>query len=349
MDGAEDMNLSGGSSTVLDGVHVHYFPVPLARKICWCPGLASRLKRDIFSFDVVHLHSVFQWPTYAAARIAAAARVPYLVAPRGMLGLTVIRGKSRYVKSLWIRLIEQKTLRGAAGVHVTSRLEEQEIEALGLHVPRQFCVHNSVSWPERHTPLEGTPLADIKTPYVLFLSRLDPKKGLDRLIAAWQFVPDLTLVIAGNDEQGYERSMQDLAAKLNVGHRIRFVGAVSDAHKWSLYENAMMFILPSYSENFGNVVAEAMAMGCPVVVTPEVGLADLVRASGSGVVVDGDPAALAEVIRTLTIDPEGRSKMGQRGRATAQLRLSADSAAAEMEQVYRTICAPQLMHQVLDT
>lgn len=346
MDGPEDLQIAAGSSSaILDGVQVHYFPVPMARRLCWCPGMANRLKRDISRFDVVHLNSVFQWPTYAAARIAAAAGVPYLVAPRGMLGGAVIRGKSRLLKSLWIQLIEQRTLRQAAGLHVTTRLESQEIHALGLKLPPHFCVHNSVSWPERHTPLESGPLSGIKKPYALFLSRLDWKKGLDRLIEAWQFVPDLALVIAGNDEHGYARTMQELAEKMNLADRVRFIGAVSDAHKWGLYENAMMFLLPSYSENFGNVVAEAMVVGCPVVVTPEVGLADLVRTSGSGIVVDGAPAALAAAITDLIRNPETRRRMGERGRATVRQRLSADSAAAEMELVYRTICVRKLAMQ----
>jgi len=98
-----------------------------------------------------------------------------------------------------------------------------------------------------------------------------------------------------------------------------------------------MFILPSYSENFGNVVAEAMAMGCPVIVTPEVGLANLVRESGAGEVVDGEPRALAEAVRALLHDSARRRLMGERGRFTASRHLSWKSAAVRMESLYREI------------
>jgi glycosyltransferase involved in cell wall biosynthesis len=339
MDGPGDLVLPAQSPTLLDGVHVHYFPVPMLRRLCWCPSMATALKAMVRDFDVMHLHSVFQWPTYAAARIAAAAGVPYLLAPRGMLGNTVIRGKSRFVKSAWIRLIEQRTLEDAAGVHVTTELEAREVRALGLRLPPIYCIPNSVSWPARHLPLEDGPFCGIMKPYVLFLSRIDWKKGLDRLVEAWRWVPELTLVIAGNDEEGYWTMLKEMAAKIGVLDRIVFVGAVTDQHKWALYEHALLFVLPSYSENFGNVVAEAMAMGCPVVVTPEVGLADLVRQSGAGVVSDGTPRTLAEAIVSLAQDPARRSAMGASGRVAARRQLSADAAAERMEAVYRHVCA----------
>jgi glycosyltransferase involved in cell wall biosynthesis len=300
--------------------------------------MRSALKSQISTFDAVHLHSVFLWPTWTAARIAKSAKIPYLVSPRGMLGRTVINGKSRVVKSAWIRLVEQRTLLESSGLHVTAEAETDEIKALGLRLPEIFCVPNGVSWPARHASLAEGPLSGVPKPYALFLSRIDWKKGLDRLIEAWKWVPDLTLLIAGNDEQGYQRKLEQLAADHQVRDRIRFLGLVSDQHKWALYENAMMFVLPSYSENFGNVVAEAMAMGCPVVVTPEVGLANLVRESGSGVVTDGAPRPLADTIRSLVQDPSRRRSMGDRGRFTARRHLSCESSAVQMEGIYRRIC-----------
>jgi glycosyltransferase involved in cell wall biosynthesis len=111
----------------------------------------------------------------------------------------------------------------------------------------------------------------------------------------------------------------------------------SDDHKWALYENAAMFVLPSYSENFGNVVAEAMAMGCPVVLTPQVGLANLVRESGAGIVVDGAPRILADAIRALLHDSTSRRLMGERGRFTARQKLSWKWGAGRMESLYRDI------------
>ena len=159
MDGPKDLEVDESSPTLIDGVYVHYFPVPMLRRLCWCPSLLSALKTQASSFDIMHLHSVFQWPTYAAARTAAAAGLPYLVAPRGMLSKVAIDGKSRWAKAAWIRMVEKKTLRDAAGIHVTTELETAEIRALGLDLSDMVCVPNSVSWPARHLPLSAGPFA----------------------------------------------------------------------------------------------------------------------------------------------------------------------------------------------
>ena len=338
LDGPQNLNVPVTSPVDLDGVKVHYFPVSRLRRLCWCPAMQVALREQISGFDVAHLHSVFQWPTWAAARAAEAAGVPYFVSPRGMLGQTVIRGKSRWVKTAWIRLVEQRTLSRAAAVHVTAEVEHEEIRALGLHLPNVVCVPNGVTWPVHFAPLSAGPFAQIPRPYALFLSRIDWKKGLDRLITAWQWVPHLSLVIAGNDETGYGEKLRKIAAEAKVSDRVHFVGNASDEDKWALYTEAALFVLPSYSENFGNVVAEAMAMGRAVLVTPEVGLAPLVRECGAGVVTDGAPQPLAAAIRALYQDTVGRELMGERGRFTARRRLSWDSVAVRLVAAYAHAC-----------
>jgi glycosyltransferase involved in cell wall biosynthesis len=185
--------------------------------------------------------------------------------------------------------------------------------------------------------LSRGPLADLPRPYALFLSRVNHKKGLDRLISAWRRVPDLTLVIAGNDEENYRPELEDLARRERVTERLRFVGPVSDEHKWALYESAEMFVLPSYSENFGNVVAEAMAMGCPVVVTPEVGLSKLVKHAGAGIVTPGVPEVLARAVTQLHYDEIRRKRCGLAGRRAALEQLSWDGVVARMEAEYGRI------------
>src|SRR6185312_306874 len=197
------------------------------------------------------------------------------------------------------------------------------------------CIPNGVEWPARHAPLEDGPFARLPERYALFLSRINWKKGLDRLITAWQWVPDIPLVIAGNDEENYQPALEKLVSSLGLAGRVLFVGPASDAHKWALYERAQLFVLPSYSENFGNVVAEAMAMGCPVVVTNEVGIAPLVEAAGAGAVTDGAPGKLAVTIRELLLDPERRLEMGHRGAEAARTRLSWSGVVDSTETLYR--------------
>jgi glycosyltransferase involved in cell wall biosynthesis len=337
IDGDRHSAVPLGRPVDLEGVSIHYFSVPALRRLFWSPGLSVKLRKTVSEFDLVHLHSIFLWPTYVAARAARRAGVPYVMSPRGMLVGDIIRRKSRLVKSAWIGLIERRSLAQAAALHVTAQIEGDEAKAMGLRLPGVFCVPNGVSWPSTHPGLAAGPFRDVPRPYALFLSRINRKKGLDRLIRAWAGVPQLTLIVAGNDDENYLPEVSALAGSRGVTDRVRFVGPVSDEHKWALYENAEMFILPSYSENFGNVVAEAMAMGCPVIVTPDVGLAQLVRETGAGVVTSGEPEILSRVIADLHHDEVRRKRLGSRGRQTAIERLSWDGVAAQMEAEYARI------------
>jgi glycosyltransferase involved in cell wall biosynthesis len=337
VDGDRDSDVPLEEPVALEGVMVNYFRVPTLRRLYFSPSLARRLRHTVGGFDVIHLHSIFLWPTYAAARAAEKARVPYVISPRGMLVGEGIRRKSRLVKSAWIRLIERRSLAHAARLHVTADIEADEAQALGLKLPARICVPNGVSRPARHLPLHDGPFGWIPRPYALFLSRVNRKKGLDRLLRAWKWVPDLVLIIAGNDDDGCLPELRAQVAAEGVADRVHFIGAVRDEHKWALFENAEMFILPSYSENFGNAVAEAMAMACPVVVTPEVGLAKLVRDFGAGVVTPGEPRLLAHAVTALHRDDAGRRKLGMAGRQAAMAQLSWNGVALQMEAEYRRI------------
>lgn len=335
MDGPFDLDVPLDRPVNMDGVAVHYFPILWMRRLAWCPAMRTALKAQIAEFDILHLNAIFSWPTSMAARVASSAGVPFVLSPRGMLGAEVIRRKSSMIKSAWIRLIETRTLRDAAAIHVTSELEADEIRALGLGGEKLRCMPNGVSCPTAYPPIEEGPFADLSRPYALFLSRISWKKGLDRLIKSWKWVPDLDLVIAGNDEEDYLPQLRALAAAEGVNMRLHFIGNVADQQKWALYENAALFVLPSYSENFGNVVAEAMAVGCPVVVTPEVGLASFVRQFGTGLVAEGEPKLLAEAINELRCDELKRRRYGAAGQHAVRARLSWDAVAVQLTECYR--------------
>jgi glycosyltransferase involved in cell wall biosynthesis len=335
VDGKKDLDVPLDRPVDLDGVAVHYFRVPALRRLFWTPALRRRLQETVSDFDLVHLHSVFLFPTWAAARTAAWAGVPYVMSPHGMLVGDVIRRKSRLVKTAWINLIERTTLARAAALHVTADLEGEEIRALQLPMPdivRQ--VPNGLDWPALYVPLSETPFATLPPRFGLFLSRISWKKGLDRLITAWQRVPDLPLVIAGNDDEAYTPKLRRLAQSLGIAPRVIFTGPVSDDHKWALYERAELFLLPSYSENFGMVVAEAMYMGCPVVLTPEVGIARLVASAGAGIVTSNNPATLGMAINDLLADPDQRREMGRRGAEAARRLFSWSHVIDQMESLY---------------
>ena len=337
VDGETDLDVPVDRPVEVDGVLVHYFRVPAFRRLWWAPRLGRRLRETMHEFDVVHIHGVFLWPMFAAARAAARARVPYVIAPRGMLIRDLINRKSRWAKTAWINAVERKSLARAAAIHVTAEIEATELEALGLPTPRVTCIPNGVESLAAWKPISDTPFSRLPQRYVLFLSRISWKKGLDRLITAWQWVPDIPLVIAGNDDEAYQPKLVELARSLGLSDRVIFVGPAHDADKWALYSRAQLFVLPSYSENFGNVVAEAMAMGCPVAVTPEVGIASLVESCGAGIVTGGEPREFASAVRDLLESPTRLREMGIRGKQAVRERLSWEAVAQATEQLYRQI------------
>jgi glycosyltransferase involved in cell wall biosynthesis len=339
----------------VDGVTAWYFPVSAPRRLYRSPALRQALARHLEAareFDLVHLHSVFLWPTAAAARAATRAGVPYVVTPHGALVADLVRRRGRLRKGLWLRLVERRTLAGAAALHATSRLEAEEAARLGLHLPPIHVEALGVESANGSGGREGgrgggggggevapaVRAALARRPLLLFLGRLSWKKGLDRLIAALALVPGATLAIAGNDEEGYRARLDAMAAERGVGGRLVFLGPVHGAGKAALLAGADLMVLPSYSENFALVVLEAMAAGLPVVVTPEVGLAEAVRRHGAGLVVDGDPPLLAAALRGLLADEAGRSEMGRRGREGAR-DYSWPAVAARMEALYGEILA----------
>lgn len=334
IDGAGNSSVPLGQPVDLDGVRVWYFASPFLRRLFWAPGMKSALREQIDQFDLVHLHSVFLWPTWAAARAARRAGVPYLLAPRGMLVKDLLRRKSRWLKTAWVRLIERRNLEGAAGIHVTALVEQAEIERFGFALPRCHYVPNGIE--DIDLPALDKAHCDLlpRAPYVLFLGRLNWKKGLDRLVQAWRMVPDRLLVIAGNDEENYRVELERLARVEGVLERIRFVGHVTGVAKWRLYRDAELFVLPSYSENFGIVVLEAMTMACPVVVTPEVGLAATLAEGDCGRVVSGEPERLAATINALLADEDLRRTLGRNGREVAKRQFLWPGVAREMEAVY---------------
>lgn len=335
MDGPHDLEVPTDRPVLLDGVSVRYFPVPALRRLAWSPALGRWLDQALGGFDLVHLHSIFLWPTLAAAQRARARGIPYLISPHGMLAPELIRRRSRWVKTAWIQLFERHSLRAAAALHVTAELERELATATGLPLPAIHNIPHGVEWPRQHTPLQAGRFHGIPRPYALFLSRISWKKGLDRLLRAWRQVPGLPLVIAGNDEENYLPQLRALAQAEGIADRVHFVGPAGQDEKWALFAEAELFVLPSYNENFGCVVAEAMAMACPVVLSDQVGLAPLVARSGAGLVNSGAPEELAAAVRRLHADPALRRQMGTAGRRAAEEQLSWDAAAAQTEALYR--------------
>lgn len=343
IDGAGVSDVPVDRAVWRDGVKLRYFSSPMLRRLFFAPGMASALR--LATFDVVHLHTLYEWPTWAAARVARARRVPYVMSPRGMLVKELIRRRNWLAKSLWIAAIEHRNIEWAAALHATSPLEAEGFERFGWRLPPVTVIGNGVDAPDLSSRPGDIVAADVAAavaggPSVLSLGRLSWKKGLDRLLCAFERIEKGLLVIAGTDDERLGAGLTALARELGMATRVRVLPRmIAGADKEQLFRAAQLFVVPSYSENFGNTVLEAMRRGVPVVTTPEVGAAAIVRTAQAGIVADGAAGPLSAAIARLVDDPELARAMGAAGQRYAVAHCGWDSVAAQMERLYASVTA----------
>ena len=321
IDGDSVSNVPVGRKIEVDGVSVTYFSVGFFRRTMRAPSMAVALKQNISSFDVVHNHSVFLWPTYISAREARLAKVPYVISPRGMLWAELIRQRSRVMKKLWIAIIEKKNLKYSAAVHVTSDIEGRKIMELGLPMPRTINLPNGVDIPRNL--YEGEISEDIsreikRGEFLLSFGRLNWKKNNVQLIKAMLKLPNVRLIVAGNQEDEHCLELRSIIKKYDLTERVSVISRqVSGRDKELLFSSAVMFVLPSLSENFGNTVLEAMVRGVAVVVSKEAGAAEVVKKIGCGLVCSPNSASLADSIKVLLENKSDMRAMAELGKEAA--------------------------------
>ncbi|MEQ9408098.1 MAG: glycosyltransferase [Fuerstiella sp.] len=214
--------------------------------------------------DLIHDHGLWLPSNHSCARLGRHQRIPRVVSPRGMLEPWSLSHRQFRKQVAW-RLYQQRDLASCCGLHATSDSESHQIRRLGFRQPI-LALPNGVTLPTADVH-PAPPARDGRE--ILFLSRIHPVKGLPNLIAAWKQVaaPDWTLRIAGPDEDGHRAELQRQVAALGLQHNVRICEAVHSDQKWTLLQQADVVVLPSFSENFGIVVAEALGMGTPVITT----------------------------------------------------------------------------------
>jgi len=292
---------------------------------------ASEMSEAIaaLSPDLTDVQGLWTYPSLANLRHARSSGKPYLVTPRGMLDPWA-RRNSAWKKRLVGAAFEHAHLRGATALRATAEMEAQHFRNMGLRNPIAI-VPNGLDLPDL-APRDNRDLRSI-----LFLSRIHPKKGVDFLLQSWATLaaefPDWEIIIAGIDENGHEAELKRLAQDLALP-RIRFVGEVHGAAKQKLYRDADLFVLPTHAENFGLVVAEALAQETPVITTrnaPWQGLED----QNCGWWIDLDQAKLTDTLRqALTCPTQDLAEMGQYGRAWVQRAFAMTQVAERMRNVY---------------
>ena len=305
--------------------------------------LAAWCCQHVAEFDIVHIHAMWSHSTLAAANSASRYGVPYVLRPAGMLSSYSLRHRAVWKRPYWA-LFEQRTAMRAAMFHATSNAEADDIRAV-LPSARITVIANGVedqawslptdkSWLRRHLGLESDP-----RPVILFLSRLHPKKGVvDLLLPAVAAMPQRPIVViaGGADEHAadYERQIRQTIDRLRLQDSVRMAGAVAPQDRWRWLDGADVFVLPSHSENFGIVVAEAMARSCPVLITDTVQSCDHVAKAGAGMVVAPDVTAIRTALENIVQSPPRWPALGIAGRTYAEQRFRWQSIAAQIVDMY---------------
>ncbi len=327
------------------GFAIHTFPV--GRPRAWKPSraMARALARDIAGFDLVHLHSLYLRHDWVTGDLCHRLGVPYLVRPHGSLDPYIHR-RRRLLKWVMETAFQNRVLRRAAALHYTTEEEMQLatpyalgtrgiVVPLGLDAAEYDALPGSGLFRARHPEVGGRRI-------VLFLSRLHEKKGLDLLAPAFAEVArgrdDLHLVIAGPDG-GVEARARGWLRAAGVLERTTFTGMIEGEEKLVAFAAAELFVLPSYSENFGIAVLEAMAAGLPVVVSDKVNLWREVVELGAGLVTPCDAGEIALRLARLLDDPAATRGMGALGRAAVRERFSWERIGIELEAVYAELAA----------
>lgn len=319
------------ASTDDDGPHARLPHAPSDGTNYWFPRqtsfysfswpMTTWLGRHLRDYDAAHIHALFSYPSEVAAALARRAGVPYLIRPLGTLSPWGLASRHPRRKQALLALFGKRMLRGAAAVQATSEQERLDVLA-ACPGCRAVVIPNPVAMPDA-IPVRPGPG---KPSVILFLSRIDPVKGLETLLGAFDRLvahdADLRLVIAGDGEPAYVARVRGMAASLAARDRVRFTGHADGGQKRLLFAAADLFVLPSYSESFGLAVAEAMAHGVPVLISPNVGIHQEVTDASAGRAAACTVDAVAQAMREMLDDPEGLACMGENGQRLVRERYS---------------------------
>ena len=316
-------------SGAFEGVPVRYFPRSFPPTPIGSKELKAALRHDVASYDVVHIHGLWNRAVWAAAREARRAGVPYVLSPRGMLEPAARAHRAWRKRAGWA-LVDRNVVRGASLLHATSEAERETL--LALDAAPVTLIPNGVEI----EPLRRTAAAT--SPLVVFIGRIHPIKRLDLLIDAFAQAreqrPDLRLAIAGPDDSGLKPSLA-LRAGAHA-EAVRWVGPVDDAGRQELLSEASMSVTCSDSESFGLSVLEAMAAAVPVIVTKTCPWAE-VEQHQAGYWVEQKPGAIADAMVRLAGNPEDARAMGERARALAESRYQWDAIAQAFASEYQAL------------
>lgn len=285
---------------------------------------------------VFHANGLWELPTHVMSKYAKAKNIPYIISPHGMLEPWALQ-QSKLKKQIALKLFQHKDLKYASCLHATAKSEAMQIRELGYKNPIAI-IPNGIN-------LEEFPEYQKQQSHIrklLFLSRIHPKKGIEVLIEAWKsldtsITKNWEVDIVGNGDTKYIESLKKLIITNQLGKQIHIKAPVFGQDKIKTYQNADLFVLSTYSENFGIVVAEALACKVPVITTKGTPWEDLlINKCGDWIDIGVEPL-VKSLSKFLNKGPEDLQAMGANGRKLIEQKYSMEAVAQDMLALYQWI------------
>lgn len=332
-----------------NGYTIRYFRCSPFKRYKFSLPLFQWLQAHAQEYDIAHIHALFSPVSSIAAAICRRQNLPYILRPLGTLDPADV-AKKKQIKQLYAQLLEKPNLAGAAAVHFTSPQECEVSERFGTD-PHAFVMPLGVKLPKLENPEAATQAMrqalnlPSDRPVLLFLSRIDPKKGLDLLLPALEQLIqeglEFHFVLAGGNPQNpaYEQAVQQQIANSALKGCTTIPGFVRGDRKLALLAAADLFVLPSYYENFGIAVAEAMAAQVPVVISDQVHIYSDIQASESGWICQCNLESVKDQLRAALKDGGEREVRGRNAQRCAQEKYSWGAIAARLRDIYGELAA----------
>lgn len=334
----------------VDGYQIRYFRCSPFRRYKFSVPLLRWLNAHAQEFDVAHIHALFSPVSSLAATVARSHQLPYVLRPLGTLDPADLQ-KKRRLKQLYAAVLERPNLAGAGAIHFTSPQEAVVSERFGVKT-QDWVIPLGVTPPPEVEAAEQVAIAQhysipADVPKLLFMSRIDPKKGIDILLPALEQLQrdglKFHLILCGGNPQDprYEQQIQQQIKTSPLANCTTLTGFVTGPDKAALLALGDIFVLPSYYENFGIAVAEAMVAGKPVVISDQVYIWQDIQTANAGWVCPPQLAPLTEVLRQALQVPADCQQRGKNAKAYAQAHYSWDAIAQQTLSAYGSLLNPE--------
>ena len=340
------LNVPLNVKTQYKGVPVTFFQrfspsINVIREFAYSNNFRKWLKKNIHNYDVIHIHAIFSFCSSYAMTLARKKRIPYIVRPIGQLEDWSL-SQSKFRKQLYLNLVEKSNLENANAMHFTAQSEQQQaltfLPKLHAHIiPLGIQFSKKVENAKQKMLTRWSLKNDMMT--LLFLSRLHHKKGLELLLNSLSKIKHkpFQLIIAGDGNKSYKQSLEGLINSYQLNTNCHFVGFVKDVEKEILLQGCDFFVLPSYSENFGIAVLEAMAASTPVIISDAVALASDVKENQLGFVCRPNEESLYKTLRQALDSNDAINEMGQAAQQFARQNYSWKQQAEKLNTLYKSI------------